>query len=114
MRSRSRAARFIAAISYNLYIWHQWLAVRIKYDLRIPPWQGDTPPNQLGDTVWMHRYLALIWCAAFAAAVLATYLVEKPAARWLKSLLLSRMPQNGGKEQEPCTSGACKAKKDVL
>lgn len=74
----------LSAISYNFYIWHQWLAVRIKYDLRIPPWQGETPPNQLGDTGWMHTYLLLIWAAGLAAAVLATRLVEQPAARWLR------------------------------
>lgn len=77
----------LGAISYNFYLWHQWLAVRIKYDLRLPPWQGDTPPNQLGDTGWMHLYLILIWGAALAVAWLATRFIEQPAARRLRALL---------------------------
>lgn len=75
---------WLSGISYNFYIWHQWLAVVLKYDLRLPPWQGDTPPNQLGDTQWMICYLILIWAAALVAAVLGTYLVERPAASLLK------------------------------
>ena len=76
----------LSSISYNFYIWHQWLAVRIKYDLRIPPWQGETPPNQLGDTGWMYTYLFLIWAVAMAAAFLATRFIERPAARRLRAL----------------------------
>lgn len=76
----------LSAISYNFYIWHQWLAVRIKYDLRIPPWQGETPPNQLGQTGWMYTYLVLIWAVALVAAWLATRFIEQPAARRLRVL----------------------------
>lgn len=76
----------LSGISYNFYIWHQWLAVRIKYDLRIPPWQGETPPNQLGDTGWMYTYLFLIWAVAMAAAFLATRFIERPAACRLRAL----------------------------
>lgn len=77
----------LSGISYNFYIWHQWLAVRIKYDLRLPPWQGETPPNQLGDTGWMYTYLLLVWAAGLVAAVLATCFLERPAARWLRKFL---------------------------
>ncbi len=72
--------RFLAAISYNLYIWHQWIAVRFK-EWRIPYWSGDTPPNMTGDRVWQWKYTALIMLAAFSAAILTTYLVEKPLSR---------------------------------
>lgn len=72
----------LSGISYCFYMWHQSLAVWLK-DLRIPYWQGETPPNQLGDKVWMHRYNLLCWVVAIAAAVLCTYLIEKPAARLL-------------------------------
>ncbi len=76
----NRLMRFLAGISYNLYIWHQWLAVQIKDPWRIPPWSGSTPPNQLYNMDWMKKYAAIITVAAFAAAVLATYFVEKPCA----------------------------------
>lgn len=79
----NRLMRFLSAISYNLYIWHQWLAVRIKYVWRIPSWTGDTPPNQLNDTRWMNQYALIITIAAVLAAVLATYLIEKPMSKLL-------------------------------
>lgn len=82
----NRLMRFLAGISYNLYIWHQWLAVEIKQTWRIPPWSGDTPPNQLYNMDWMMKYAVIITVAAFAAAILATYLVEKPCA----NLILGR------------------------
>ena len=77
--------RFLAAISYNLYIWHQWIAVKFK-EWRIPYWSGDTPPNMTGDRVWQWKYTALIMAAAFTVAILATYLVEKPLAKRILKL----------------------------
>lgn len=86
-----RVWALLAEISYSFYLWHQMLAVWLKYDLHLPAWSGELPPNQLGDTVWMHRYNALAWGVALLAAVASTWLVEKPAARWLK--------KPGGKSQ---------------
>ena len=74
---------FLAAISYNLYIWHQWLAVFIKYDLRLPVWTGDEPPNQWGTPegrIWRWKYALIITVASIAVAALITYLYEKPMA----------------------------------
>lgn len=76
----NRFMRFLAGISYNLYIWHQWLAVEIKSTWRIPPWSGSTPPNQLYNMDWMTKYAVIITVAAFVVAVLMTYFVEKPCA----------------------------------
>ena len=78
---------FLSGISYNFYLWHQTLAVWLKYRWRIPAWTGDVPPNQLWDAAWMAGYDLWCWGAALAAAVAGTYLIEKPAARRLKSLL---------------------------
>lgn len=75
---------FLSGISFNFYLWHQMLAVWIKYDLRIPSWTGDTPPNQLGDRTWMHQSNAIYWAVGVAAAVFFTYAVERPAAGYLK------------------------------
>ncbi|MBQ8648422.1 MAG: hypothetical protein IJ484_09790, partial [Oscillospiraceae bacterium] len=74
---------FLSGISYNFYIWHQTLAVWLKYRWRIPDWTGDVPPNQLWDEAWMAEYDLWCWGAALAAATAGTYLIEKPAARWL-------------------------------
>ena len=79
-----RVLSWLAALSYSFYLWHQMLAVFLKYDLHLPAWSGDTPPNQLGDTAWMRRAEALYWLAALAVSIAAYYLIEKPAARHFK------------------------------
>ena len=76
----NKLMRFLSLISYNVYLWHQWIAVRLK-EWRIPFWSGDTPPNMTGDTVWQWTYTALILAATFALAIAGTYLVERPMAK---------------------------------
>lgn len=74
--------RFLAGISYNFYIWHQFLARRLV-DWNIPRHVAELP-NQVYEQPWQNRYSALVWLAALAAAVLCTYCIEKPCARYLK------------------------------
>ena len=76
----NRLMKFLAEISFNLYIWHQYLAVKLK-EFRIPYWEGDTPPNQLGDKVWMWKYQILCIILSFAVATIMTYLIEKPMSK---------------------------------
>ena len=76
----NRLMRFLSLISYNVYIWHQWIAVKLK-EWRIPFWSGEEPPNMTGDVRWQWTYTALILLATFALAVAATYLIEHPAAK---------------------------------
>lgn len=76
----NRIMRFLSLISYNVYIWHQWIAVKFK-DWKIPYWTGEKPPNMTGDTRWQWIYTALIFAATFALAIAATYLIERPAAK---------------------------------
>ena len=71
--------RWCASISYNFYIWHQYLAVKLKV-WRLPPYATD-PPQMYEGRVWQAKYTLLCFVAAFAAAALMTYLVEKPAYR---------------------------------
>ncbi len=70
--------RFLAAISYNFYIWHQTLAVWLK-TLRIPACAAEEP-NRVGEQPWQTRYTLLCFAAAVAVAALVTYLWEKPLA----------------------------------
>lgn len=74
------AMRYLSLISYNVYIWHQWIAVKFK-DWKIPYWTGEKPPNMTGDVRWQWTYTALILLATFAAATFATYCIERPAAK---------------------------------
>ena len=78
----NRIIRFLSGISFNFYMWHQFLALRLKA-WRIPPYTGDEPFRE-GQQPWQTLYT---WgCFAFAVivAVALTYLVEKPCAKWIK------------------------------
>lgn len=82
---------FCAAISYNVYIWHQWIAVQLK-QWRIPYWEGEQAPNLTGDKVWQWRYTLLVIFASLAVATLLTYLFERPVSRALNARPLPRPP----------------------
>lgn len=73
------AARFLSAVSYNFYIWHAFLAVRLKL-LHIPAYTSEAP-NRAGEQPWQTRYTWLCFAAAAAFAAMVTYLWEKPLAR---------------------------------
>lgn len=77
----NKLMRFLSTISFNLYIWHSWIALQLKYRWRIPAWTGDIPPCQLGDMAWSWKYTAIALIAAFAIATVITYCFEKPAAK---------------------------------
>lgn len=71
---------FVSGISYNLYIWHQYIAVKLK-EHRIPYWEGETPPNQIGDRSWMWKYQLLIIAVSLLVAIIMTYGFEKPVGK---------------------------------
>lgn len=77
----NRVVRFLSGISFNFYIWHQWLAVKLK-QWRIPPYLSVENPNQAGEMPWQLNYTLICFAAALLAATLVTYLIEKPAAKW--------------------------------
>ena len=74
--------KWCAAISYNFYIWHQYLAVKLKL-WHIPPWTLD-PPQQYEGRAWQALYTLVCFAAAFAAAAAVTYRIEKPADRLIR------------------------------
>lgn len=82
----NKVMHFLAGISFNLYLCHQYVAVKLK-EFHIPFWEGDTPPNQLGDEVWQWKYLLLCIVVSFVVAVAMTYLVEKPVAKWIRKIV---------------------------
>jgi len=87
----NRVMKFFAGISYNLYIWHQWLACRLK-DWRIPYWEGTEYPNFTGNRPWQEKYTAVVFLVSIAVAVLLTYLLERPANRTMLRILNDAMP----------------------
>lgn len=78
----NRAVRFLSGLSFNFYIWHQYLAVRLK-EWRIPYYEGVNP-NQAGLMPWQLHYTLICFIAALALSLAITYLVEKPCARLIR------------------------------
>ena len=76
--------RFLSAVSFNFYIWHQWLAVQLKA-WRIPPYLAAENPNKAGEMPWQLHYTLVCFAAAIVLSILITFLVEKPCARLCES-----------------------------
>jgi len=74
----NRLLRFIAAISYNLYIWHQVLAVQLR--------QAFFPATLHGDRPLQWAYSLLCFSVAILAAMAATYGVERPCVRLARNI----------------------------
>lgn len=72
----------ICVISYNLYLWHQFIAVKMK-EYRIPYWEGEVPPNMTGNTRWQIKYQILILVNSLVIAWVTTCLIEKPMRKYI-------------------------------
>ena len=83
----NKVLKFISNISFNLYIYHHFIAVFLK-EHRIPYWEGDTPPNMLNDTKWQWTYFILCVIISFGIAIIMTYGVEKPIGKFIKKKFL--------------------------
>ena len=68
--------RFLAAISYNLYLYHQIVARELIWH-HIPPYTGNPHHN----AQWQAQYTGLAFAAAIAVATATTYLFERPLLR---------------------------------
>jgi peptidoglycan/LPS O-acetylase OafA/YrhL len=75
--------RFLAIISYNLYLYHQIVA-RELLRLHVPPYTGD--PH--ADPQWQVGYTLVAFVAAIVQAALVTYLIERPLLRLPEPRLL--------------------------
>ncbi len=97
--------RFLAGISMNYYLTHQIIIVHLKR-LGIPPSVSETP-NMAGEQPWQNQYTALAFGLSLLAAVLVTYLVEKPGARLITRLTSSSPspshPESSRSEQMPAS-----------
>ena len=77
----NRVTAFLAAISMNYYLIHQTLAVHMRR-IGFPASVSETP-NTAGEQPWQTQYTLLAFGLSLVAAVLVTYLIEKPAGKWL-------------------------------
>ena len=90
----AKPVRFIAAVSYNLYIWHAPVMLWMK-TLRIP-YYPDAPENaaawpqsasgEAWHATWQTRYVLLFWVFSIVLAAALTYAFEEP----VRKLLLKR------------------------
>jgi len=72
------ALLFLAAVSYNLYLYHQMIARELLAH-RIPNFIG---PDQHADPHWGPLFNVAAFAAAIAFAALVTYGFERPILRW--------------------------------
>ena len=87
----NRIAAFLSAVSYNFYIWHSTVLLKLKA-WRIP-YYPDAPegaaawPQSAGGEpwhfAWQVKYTVLFWACALLLAAFFTYLIEKPTAKRL-------------------------------
>jgi peptidoglycan/LPS O-acetylase OafA/YrhL len=88
----NRLMRFLAAISYNLYIWHQFLSVQIAKNLF---------PTTLHSDVQLQRSFTLLcFAVSILAGMAATYGVEQPAARLMERARLAYLKNRGKRKHE--------------
>lgn len=87
----NRAARFIAAISYNLYLYHATIMLQLKAH-RIPFYPEPLPdayawPQSASGASWYGSwqlgYTVIFWITSIAFAALVTFLFERPVGRCL-------------------------------
>ena len=78
----NRLMRFLSAVSFQYYIWHQVFAVKLK-SLGIPP-ALNAEPWRMGEKAWQYPYTLLCFLGALFIAILVTYLFEKPVAQALR------------------------------
>jgi len=71
--------RFMATISYNLYLYHQLVARELLWH-HIPPYSG-APGRPLSDPLWQVHYTEAAFAITIAQAALVTYCFERPLLR---------------------------------
>jgi peptidoglycan/LPS O-acetylase OafA/YrhL len=72
----NRLMRFLAVISYNLYIWHQFLSIQIAKYL--------FPSTLHSDAQLQKSFTLLCYAVSILAAMAATYGIEQPAIRLME------------------------------
>jgi peptidoglycan/LPS O-acetylase OafA/YrhL len=81
----NRLAVFLSSISFNLYIWHHYIAVKLR-EWNFPYSQYETP-NMFGELKWQWSYTIAAFAISIAFAWLVTWLYE---GKLMSSLLKGR------------------------
>ena len=83
--------RFLGGISMNYYLIHQTVTVHLKR-LGIPRAESEDP-NMAGELPWQMKYTWLCFGISVALAVIVTYAVERPVARWMDKRRKKRLQE---------------------
>ena len=78
----NKLVRWLSSVSFNFYMWHQVLAVKLK-EWHIPSYTG-TAPHKESQQPWQWQYTLTCFFGALLLSVLVTYLIEKPVAKLIK------------------------------
>ena len=89
-----KAIRFIAAISYNLYIWHTTVMLQLKehhipYYPEAPADAYAWPQSASGEGwyhTWQNQYVLMFWVLTMILAAVLTYGFEEPLRRLLMKI----------------------------
>jgi len=75
----NRVTAFLAAVSFQFYMWHQVVALQLK-TWRVPPSVAENP-HMVQERGWQIPYLLLALGLTLSLSALITYLIERPVAR---------------------------------
>lgn len=89
---------FLATLSYNLYLWHAFLCLRLKAWHVVPsafkePWQDDP--------AWGIRFTWLTYAVALVVASVLTFGLERPLLRWGRRFTAPEVSPSEGPERSP-------------
>ncbi len=80
--------RFLSLLSYNVYIWHQVLATKLK-EWKFPNYVTDNP-SATPEPGWQLNYTIICFLLSILLAALLTYLFERPVTEKLTKKCIRR------------------------
>ncbi len=75
----NRVMRFLSAISFQFYMYHQWLAVELRRYAFVP--SASETPWSAPDRHWQISFTVICFVLGIILSALITYLFEQPIAR---------------------------------
>lgn len=90
----NRFMRFLSAISFEAYIWHSVIALKLK-KWRIPAYIAEENPQMAGEVSWQWKYTICCFVFSLLLGTILTYLFEKPISR----KYLQKKPNTGSERQ---------------
>lgn len=93
----NRVMRFLSAVSYQFYIWHQYMAVKLK-KWGIPPALSQEPHVD-GEKGWQWPYTFLVFFGVLALSAILTFAFERSVARRIEQEYRKRKKQKRQPEE---------------